>query len=174
MAWLLLNALKGKSGPDASYDVYLSVALHWYSAIGVVMGPTWGRHGAVMALPWRRGILSPTMTSSNARADLATTPQSGYYAVIFSSTRTLGDDEGYAAMAERMMALAAVQPGYLGAESARGADGLGITVSYWESEQAIAHWKQNTEHLAAQESGKLTWYAHYQLRVAKVERSYGK
>lgn len=113
------------------------------------------------------------MTSNNARAVLSATPQSGYYAVIFSSIRTEGDDEAYAAMAERMMALAALQPGYLGAESARGADGLGITVSYWESEQAIARWKQNSEHLAAQESGKSTWYAHYQLRVAKVERSYG-
>ena len=114
------------------------------------------------------------MTSNNARAVLAATPRSGYYAVIFSSTRTEDDDDGYAAMAERMMELAALQPGYLGVESARGADGLGITVSYWESEQAIARWKQNAEHLAAQETGKATWYEHYQLRVAQVERSYGK
>ena len=119
-------------------------------------------------------MLSPSMTSSNARAVLAATPSSGYYAVIFSSTRTVCDDEAYAAMAERMMALAASQPGYLGVESARGADGLGITVSYWESEQAIARWKQNAEHLVAQQTGKSTWYEHYQLRVAKVERSYGK
>lgn len=104
---------------------------------------------------------------------LAQTPASGYYAVIFSSTRTEGD-KGYAAMADRMMALAAQQPGYLGVESARGDDGLGITVSYWETEDAIRHWKQNTEHLVAQEKGQKTWYQHYQLRVAKVERGYGK
>ncbi len=113
------------------------------------------------------------MPSPSTPPGLAQTPKSGYYAVIFSSTRTDGD-HGYAAMADRMIELAAQQPGYLGAESARGGDGLGLTVSYWETEEAIRNWKQNTEHLVAQEKGQNTWYQHYQLRVAKVERSYGK
>ena len=60
-----------------------------------------------------------------------------YYAVIFSSLRTAEDDAGYDVTAERMAVLAAQMPGYLGIESARGADGLGITVSYWESLAAI-------------------------------------
>ena len=103
----------------------------------------------------------------------AQTPQPPYYAVIFTSTRTDGDN-GYGIMADRMLELAAEQPGFLGVESARGADGLGITVSYWESTQAIANWKANAEHRIAQETGKQVWYADYQLRVAKVERAYGK
>ena len=103
----------------------------------------------------------------------AQTPTLPYYAVIFSSQRTEGD-EGYDDMAERMVELAAGQPGFLGVESARGAGGFGITVSYWESTQAIANWKANAEHRIAQETGKTRWYAHYQLRVAKVERAYGK
>jgi heme-degrading monooxygenase HmoA len=105
--------------------------------------------------------------------NIATTPPPPYYAVIFTSLRTEGDD-GYGHMAERMVALAAEQPGFLGVESARGADGLGITVSYWESEEAIAAWKAQSEHRIAQETGKRKWYADYQLRVAKVERAYKK
>ena len=77
-------------------------------------------------------------------------------------------------MAERMVELAAQQPGFLGVESARDAGGLGITVSYWESEEAIAGWKANAEHRVAQETGRKTWYSDYQLRVARVEREYGK
>ena len=103
----------------------------------------------------------------------AQTPAPPYYAVIFTSQRTEGD-EGYGDMADRMVELAAEQPGFLGVESARGAGGFGITVSYWESTQAIANWKANTKHRIAQETGKARWYADYQLRVAKVERAYGK
>ena len=103
---------------------------------------------------------------------LATTPNPPYYAVIFSSQRSEGD-AGYGAMADRMVELASQQSGFLGVESARGSDGFGITVSYWTSTDAIAQWKANVEHLAAQDLGRTLWYAHYELRVAKVERAYG-
>jgi heme-degrading monooxygenase HmoA len=103
----------------------------------------------------------------------ANTPEPPYYAVIFSSRRA-GGDSGYAAMADRMAALAALQPGFIGIESVRGGDGFGITVSYWASVEAISAWKADVEHLAAQEMGKSAWYEHYEIRVAKVERAYGK
>jgi heme-degrading monooxygenase HmoA len=61
-------------------------------------------------------------------------------------------------MADRMVELASKQPDFLGAESVRGADGLGITVSYWESEGAIRAWKANSDHKLAQETGKKLWY----------------
>ena len=102
----------------------------------------------------------------------AVTPAPPYYAVIFTTRRTAGD-AGYAETAQRMDALAAQQPGYLGIESARDADGFGISVSYWESLEAIAAWRRQAEHQSAQESGKRIWYSHYELRVAKVERAYG-
>ena len=95
-----------------------------------------------------------------------------YYAVIFTSQRTSNDD-GYAETADRMVELAAQQPGFLGAESARGADGLGITVSYWASEEAIAAWKADAEHSVARQQGRERWYAGFEVRVAKVERAYG-
>lgn len=102
---------------------------------------------------------------------LARTPSPPYYAVIFTSTRTAVDD-GYGDTAERMVELASKQPGFLGVESARGADGLGITVSYWESEEAIAGWKREAEHTIARNKGRSDWYEQYFTRVAKVERAY--
>ena len=95
-----------------------------------------------------------------------------YYAVIFTSRRTAGD-AGYADMSARMVELAAEQPGFLGVESARGEDGLGITVSYWESEEAIANWKKNAEHTIARNRGRSDWYTEFTTRVARVERDYG-
>ena len=104
---------------------------------------------------------------------IAKTPEPPYYAVIFTSLRTEGD-RGYGHMAERMVELAAQQPGFLGVESARTDGGLGITVSYWSSEEAIVAWKAQAEHKIAQATGQRVWYSDYQLRVAKVERDYGK
>ncbi len=101
----------------------------------------------------------------------ATLPTPPYYAVIFTSMRT-NVEHGYAAMAEEMDALARQQPGCLGAESARDPGGFGITVSYWRDEASIAAWKSEAQHLVAQKLGKELWYAHYELRVAKVERAY--
>lgn len=102
----------------------------------------------------------------------APTPQPPYYAAIFTSQRTAGD-QGYGAMADRMLELAGQQPGYLGAESVRDAQGFGITVSYWTSEAAIRDWKQHAEHQVAQAQGHTRWYQHFELRIAKVERAYG-
>lgn len=105
--------------------------------------------------------------------ELAKTPPPPYYAVIFTSIRTPGESAGYEAMAERMVELARNQPGFLGIESARGADGLGITVSYWTSEEAIRRWREHVEHAIAQQLGREQWYAGYELRIARVERHYG-
>jgi heme-degrading monooxygenase HmoA len=110
---------------------------------------------------------------SSAPAPFARTPEPPYYAVIFTSLRSPGD-RGYEDVAQRMMELAAGQLGFLGVESVRGGDGLGITVSYWSSEKAVAAWKAHAEHQSAQDAGKRIWYENYQIRIAKVERDYGK
>lgn len=90
-----------------------------------------------------------------------------YYAVIFTSVRTEGD-QGYAETARRMLELAQGMEGFLGVESAR--DGMGITVSYWESLEAIKAWQRHPEHLAAQKRGREKWYASFTTRVCRVER----
>ena len=103
-------------------------------------------------------------------SEIAKTPKPPYYAAIFTSILTEGDN-GYAKMASRMMELAAQQPGFLGVESAR--QDMGITVSYWISLEAISHWKQNSEHIVAQEYGRSKWYADFRIRISKVEKDYG-
>lgn len=102
---------------------------------------------------------------------LAATPDPPYYAVIFTSTTT-EDTDGYADASVRMIELAAGMPGFLGIDSAR-ERGVGITVSYWDSKDAIANWKADAEHAVVRETGRHGWYSAYELRVARVERAYG-
>jgi heme-degrading monooxygenase HmoA len=95
----------------------------------------------------------------------------GAYAVIFSSMRTAGD-QGYGQTSDEMVALAREQPGFLGMETARGPDGVGITVSYWKDLESIRRWKAHGDHLAAQRAGRERWYRAYRVRVCRVEREY--
>ncbi|PTA92025.1 antibiotic biosynthesis monooxygenase [Kosakonia sp. H7A] len=96
-------------------------------------------------------------------------PSTPYYAVIFTSVRTAVDD-GYGAMSDRMMELAINQPGFLGVDSAR--EEVGITVSYWESLDAIKNWKANAEHAIAQKTGREKWYHSFITRICRVEKEY--
>lgn len=100
---------------------------------------------------------------------IARTPEPPYYAVIFTSLRTPGDD-GYGEMSARMATLVAQQPGFLGMESAR--DGVGITVCYWKDLESIAAWRKVEEHQLAQKYGKERWYASFTTRVCLVEHAY--
>ncbi|WP_042167451.1 antibiotic biosynthesis monooxygenase family protein [Paenibacillus gorillae] len=93
------------------------------------------------------------------------------YAVIFTSKRTEGDN-GYGVIAERMEELASRQPGFISVESVRDSSGAGITVSYWDSLEAIREWKRNEEHLTAQRTGREQWYSSYQVKICKVEKEY--
>jgi len=105
------------------------------------------------------------------------TKSTPYYAVIFTSIQN-EDVSGYAEMAKKMEILAKQQKGFLGIESARNdtstaiSAGIGITVSYWESLEAIKTWKQHSEHLFAQQKGRTQWYNWYHVRICKVEREY--
>lgn len=101
-----------------------------------------------------------------------TTHTSGTIAVIFVAQRTLVDERGYHAAASAMDRLAASQPGYVGIDSVRGADGLGITVSYWADDAAAKAWRDHPEHAAIRDAGRDRWYSAYSLHVAAVERSY--
>ncbi|CAN5205146.1 antibiotic biosynthesis monooxygenase [soil metagenome] len=111
--------------------------------------------------------------ASSSPIGIASRPEPPYYAVIFTSRRNLRDAVGYGEMAEWMATLAARQPGYLGMESARDADGLGITVSYWQSLDDISAWRRHAEHALARGQGRADWYDAYALRISRVERAYG-
>lgn len=101
---------------------------------------------------------------------IANTPKPPYYAVIFTSVRTEGDN-GYSEMSDKMVELAKQQEGFLGAESAR--NEVGITVSYWRDLESVKKWKENAEHSVAREKGRTKWYKNFKVRIAKVEKDYG-
>jgi len=103
---------------------------------------------------------------------IAKTPDPSYCAVVFTSVRTAIDD-GCAETAEKMVALASEQTGFLGIESVRDETGLGITVSYWKDKESIRKWKTHAGHQQAQQFGRDKWCRSYKIRVAKVEREYG-
>ncbi|WP_321163346.1 MULTISPECIES: antibiotic biosynthesis monooxygenase [Sphingomonas] len=79
---------------------------------------------------------------------------------------------GYADAAAAMDALAAEQPGYRGVDSAREADGMGITVSYWADDEAALAWRDHPDHAAIRDRGRALWYDRYTVTVARVERAY--
>ena len=91
-----------------------------------------------------------------------------YFAVIFTAQRTQSDEDMYILTSERMVELAQQQAGFLGVESVRGGDGIGITVSYWRDRESIRGWRINMEHLAAQQMGRQEFYSWYHIRVAEV------
>lgn len=92
--------------------------------------------------------------------------------MIFAAWRSGADAAGYGAAAQAMDALAARQPGYRGVDSTRGADGFGITVSYWADEASAIAWRQDPDHAAVREQGRGRWYDSYDLHVATIGRSY--
>lgn len=101
-----------------------------------------------------------------------TTHAPGTIAVIFVSLATGEDVEGYAAAGAEAEALAAAQPGYRGIESVRGADGVGISVSYWVDETTAVAWRQHPRHAEIRDMGRGRWYQWYSLHVAEISRSY--
>jgi heme-degrading monooxygenase HmoA len=101
----------------------------------------------------------------------AETPEPPYYVVVFASQRTEGD-EGYAEAAAQMEEAVAQQPGFLGADSTRDANGFGITVAYFTDDESIRQWYSHPEHTKTRNKGRAQWYQHYALHVAKVERAY--
>jgi heme-degrading monooxygenase HmoA len=101
-----------------------------------------------------------------------TTRPPGTIAVIFVAQRSLDDDAGYSMAAAEMDALASTQPGYIGIDSVRSADGLGITVSYWADDASAKAWRDHPRHTAIRDQGRGVWYTRYDLHVAEVTRSY--
>jgi len=96
----------------------------------------------------------------------------GEIAIIFVSQRAAADPEGYERAAEAMCAAAAQRPGYRGIRSARGTDGIGITISYWQEEQSALAWRDDPAHAAVREEGRRTWYDWYETIVTEVVRDY--
>lgn len=93
-------------------------------------------------------------------------------AVVFISQFSGNDGPGYAEAAQAMELAAAKQPGYRGFVSARGADGVGIAVSYWADDAAALAWRKHSDHARTIARGRAVWYDAYAVSVATVTRSY--
>lgn len=136
----------------------------------------------MLELPWMKSWERDAEEEVRAlRAAEATRPKAATpdprsaqhcFAVVFSSQRKKGDDDAYAATSAEMHELASKMPGFLGIESARGEDGFGITVSYWDSLEAIRAWKGEPRHRGAQARGRQMFYERYEVRVCSVDRGY--
>lgn len=94
------------------------------------------------------------------------------YAAIFISQQSGRDDNGYSAMADKMVESAKTQPGFIKLESVKGQDGKGVTISYWDSLDSIQKWRGDKGHQAAQQKGKDMWYSQYDVQICQVLREY--
>ena len=94
-----------------------------------------------------------------------------YYAVIFTSRKS-ANLENYAPMAERMLILCELQPGFLNMVHATTEAGCSVTTCYWKDMASIMAWKAQAEHAHAQEQGIAQWYDEYHVEVACIEKAY--
>jgi heme-degrading monooxygenase HmoA len=92
------------------------------------------------------------------------------WAVIFTSEAG-ADRAGYAEMDAALVETVHRQPGFCGVESIGDAT-RSITVSYWDSEEAIRAWRDHAEHRVAQSEGRSRWYSCYHIEVCRIERRY--
>lgn len=100
------------------------------------------------------------------------TPPPGAIAVIFLSGRSAADPRGYGAAADAMEEAASRMDGYLGIDSTRGEDGVGITISWWRDAASAIAWRDDPEHARIRDQGRAVWYDWYRVIVATVDRAY--
>jgi heme-degrading monooxygenase HmoA len=100
-------------------------------------------------------------------------PPPGAIAVIFLSGRNAADPDGYDAAADAMVEAASRMDGYLGIDTMRGEDGIGITISWWRDDAAASAWRDDAEHARIRDRGRAFWYDWYRVIVATVDRAYG-
>ena len=63
-----------------------------------------------------------------------------FYAVVYTSPPQGSEDPEFGETSSLLVALAATQPGYLGFQKERAAEGRTVAVCYWDSFQALSDW----------------------------------
>lgn len=96
------------------------------------------------------------------------------HAVIFEVRPAQGRREEYLATAASLRAELERMPGFISVErfESLGEPGKLLSLSLWESEEAIANWRRHAGHRGAQKKGRDGIFASYRLRVAEVVRDY--
>ena len=94
------------------------------------------------------------------------------YAVIFRAEINKFDSRYYE-MAAQMKDLAISKYGCI--EFTSVTEGLQeIAISYWQDQEQIKQWKQDSKHLVSQELGSTIWYKSYKVQVVEIIREYAK
>jgi heme-degrading monooxygenase HmoA len=83
------------------------------------------------------------------------------------------DAAAYQRAFERMLELVQAVPGFRGIEGFTGEDGSELAVAWFDSDEAIAEWKRQPEHLAVQEQARREFFTSYEITIADTDRQYG-
>ena len=97
------------------------------------------------------------------------------YLIIFEVYPHPSQKDRYFELAAQLREELVKQPGFVQVERFQSLvdEGKILSLSSWESVEAIAGWRNHAEHMVVQEEGKARIFESYRLRVAKVVRDYG-
>lgn len=90
--------------------------------------------------------------------------------VVFRNRLRAAEVPGYEEMAARMVELARQQPGFRALKTFASDDGERVTISEFDSLEAVNGWRANLEHLEAQRRGRSEFYAEYSLQTCELIR----
>ncbi len=95
--------------------------------------------------------------------------------VVLFRIRTRADVDlaEYGAAFQRMLELVSEIPGFVGIEGFTGEDGSELALATFETEEAIAQWREQPEHVATRRRGREEFFASYDITIATVHRHYG-
>jgi heme-degrading monooxygenase HmoA len=96
------------------------------------------------------------------------------HAIIFEMWPADGRREEYLAIAAALRQELVKMPGFISIERFESLSEPGklLSLSFWESEEAIANWRRHGGHRGAQAKGRAGVFRDYRLRVAEVARDY--
>jgi heme-degrading monooxygenase HmoA len=87
-------------------------------------------------------------------------------------TRPDVDETEYGRAFEHMVTLVSEMPGFSCLEGFSGEDGRELAVARFESEDAIAAWRDHPEHVRTRQRGREEFFAEYDITIATVSRHY--
>lgn len=96
------------------------------------------------------------------------------YAIIFEVWPFASGRDRYFELAAQLKEILVSQPGFISVERFQSLidEEKLLSLSFWESEEAIAGWRKQIDHIDSQREGKEKLFKSYRIRVVKIERDY--
>ena len=97
------------------------------------------------------------------------------HVVIFEVEPEAGREQDYLDIAARLRPDLEKIDGFISIERFRSLsqEGKILSLSFWRDEEAIARWRHQEQHHAAQRTGRERIFRDYRIRVSAVVRDYG-